>query len=98
MNRTQLHLRDPDVPTKSHQTSLPDSQSDQFIMFTHSDIDMDAAQTTVPFIDAQLVEPNPPILLSGAGIYHKGSNGYGGFIAPKVITYDYSKHMRAEFP
>lgn len=96
--RTQLELHNADVPVKSHTGSVPDSHTDQFLLFDHSDINNDAAQTTVPFLDAQLIEPQPPALLSGAGIYHKGTAGYGGFVAPKLITYDYSKHMKAEFP
>nr|CAD7587095.1 unnamed protein product [Timema genevievae] len=95
--RTRLQLKDPDVPTRSL-TSRPDSKNDQFLLFTHSDIDADAAQNTVPYLDAQPVTPDPPTLLGGAGIYHKGQTGYGGFIAPKVITYDYSPHINAQFP
>lgn len=56
-------------------------------------MDKDAAQTTVPFIDAQPVVTLVPVPLSGAGIFHKGRENFGGFIAPKIITYDYSKHM-----
>lgn len=36
--------------------------------------------------------------LSGAGIYHKGQNMYGGFVAPKLITYDYSPHIEIPQP
>lgn len=68
-----------------------------FIEFTHSDMDRDAAQTTVPFLDAQEVLPSVLVPLSGAGIFYKGENYFGGFIAPKVITYDFSKHLKAAF-
>ncbi|XP_046993207.1 uncharacterized protein LOC124605512 isoform X1 [Schistocerca americana] len=96
--RTQLELPNADVPVKSPTGSVPDSHTDQFLLFDHSDLSNDAAQTTIPFLDAQLIEPQPPALLAGAGIYHKGSVGYGGFVAPKLITYDYSKHMKVQFP
>lgn len=69
---------------------MPDSKPDTFIKFTSTDMASDAAQTTVPFIDTQYVAPDPPVLLSGIGIFHKGQPHYGGFIAPKVFTYDYS--------
>lgn len=96
--RKKITLDHPDIPTRSSSPSIPDSKSDQFIEFTHSDLDRDVAQTTVPFIDAQEVSPSDPVPLSGAGIYHKGRKHFGGFIALKVITYDFSKHLKAAFP
>lgn len=93
-----MNLGLPDIPTRSPSASVPDSKSDQYIEFTHSDIDRDVAQTTVPFLDAQEVSPVEPVPLSGAGIFHKGRHHFGGFITPKIITYDFSKHMKAAFP
>jgi hypothetical protein len=97
-HRKRLYISNPDVPTSTNDGSIVDSRSDQFLLFTHSDIDADAAQTTVPFLDAQPVAPDPPTLLAGAGIYHKGRSGYGGFIGPKVVTYDFNDHIQATFP
>ncbi len=37
-------------------------------------------QTTIPYLDAQPVAPSTGTWLSGMGIYHKGSPGYGGYI------------------
>jgi hypothetical protein len=91
--RTQISMRSPDVPIRTTLPSIPDSITDQFVLFTHSDINKDAAQTTVPFIDSQPVAPSPPSLLSGAGIYHKGLSGYGGFVGIRVITYDFTNHL-----
>lgn len=91
--RTEVVLTSPDVPTYSPIRSTIDSNKDQFIRFTHSDIDKDIAQTTIPFIDAQSVVSDPPGLLIGAGLYHKGRVNFGGFVAPKVFTYDYSQHL-----
>ncbi|XP_018572019.1 uncharacterized protein LOC108911535 isoform X2 [Anoplophora glabripennis] len=96
--RTKVKLRHPDIPTRSPSPSVPTSQSDQYIEFVNSDIDRDVAQTTVPFLDAQKVESLQPVPLSGAGIFHKGRNNFGGFITPKIITYDFSKHLKAAFP
>lgn len=56
-------------------------------------MDRDAAQTTVPFIDAQPVTSLTPVPLIGAGIFYKGRDFFGGFITPKIITYDFSKHL-----
>lgn len=96
--RTKVKLTTPDVPTRSPLPSVPDSTNDQYVEFINSDIDRDVAQTTVPFLDAQRVVPLNPVPLSGAGVFHKGRPNFGGFIAPKIITYDFSKHLRAAFP
>jgi len=41
-------------------------------------------QTTIPFIDAQPVAPSTGTWLSGVGLYHKGSPGYGGFVGVMI--------------
>ncbi|KAG5894130.1 hypothetical protein JTB14_004068 [Gonioctena quinquepunctata] len=96
--RTRVRINSPDIPTRSPSPSIPTSKSDQYIELTHSDIDRDAAQTTVPFLDAQKLESIQAVPLSGAGIFHKGRSFFGGFITPKIITYDFSKHLKAAFP
>ncbi|XP_055846635.1 uncharacterized protein LOC129912439 isoform X1 [Episyrphus balteatus] len=92
--REQISLKDPDVPTRTLVQSLPTSRHNQYVEFTHTSMDRDAAQTTVPFIDIQEVTSNPPVPLAGVGLYHKGRNNYGGFIAPKLITYDFTPYVR----
>ncbi|CAG9562205.1 unnamed protein product [Danaus chrysippus] len=97
--RVRLDLYKPDLPTRSLSPLPVDSQHDQYIEFTHSDLDADAAQSTVPFIDIQPLEPSKgSALLSGAGIIHRGARGSGGFISTKLFTYDYSRHVKAELP
>lgn len=93
-----MRLPSPDIPIRSPSPSIPDSKTDQYVEFTHTDIDRDAAQTTVPFLDAQEVISLLPVPLDGAGIYHKGRRNFGGFIAPKLITYDFSQHLQSAFP
>lgn len=73
--------------------SVPDFSSNKFIKFRPSDPDKDAGQTTVPFIDTQLVRPKNLTPLSCVGIYYKGRDGLGGFIAPAVLVYDMSPHI-----
>ncbi|KAM8713659.1 hypothetical protein ACLKA7_013908 [Drosophila subpalustris] len=85
--RQKLMLYDPQVSTKSSLSSLPLSKDNQYMEFVSSSVDKDAAQSTVPFIDIQDVVPNPAVPLSGLGIYHKGRKGFGGFFAPKIVTY-----------
>ncbi|XP_055618076.1 uncharacterized protein LOC129763220 isoform X1 [Toxorhynchites rutilus septentrionalis] len=92
--RTEVKLDRPHVPLLTPSKSIPDSESNQFIRFRESDRGMDAAQTTVPFFDAQPVVPAKPIPLAGAGLFHKGRPKFGGFIAPKVLTYDFGPHVQ----
>ncbi|XP_055682552.1 uncharacterized protein LOC129789617 isoform X1 [Lutzomyia longipalpis] len=96
--RTRIYLRNPDVPTKGKARSQVDSKTNQFIEFTHTDMDADAAQTTVPFLDAQDVVSVPPVPLSGIGIYHKGLPLSGGFVAPKLIVYNMAQHVYTPKP
>lgn len=72
---------------------MPNFTPNKFVKFRPSDSDKDAGQTTVPFIDTQLVRPMYLTLLSGVGIYYKGSPGFGGFIGPKLIVYDMSSYL-----
>ncbi|XP_064536031.1 uncharacterized protein LOC135426708 [Drosophila montana] len=86
--RQKLLLKNPDKPTKTTVKSVPLSKNNQFMEFISSSMDMDAAQTTVPFIDIQDVVTNPAMPISGLGIYHKGKEGFGGFFAPKIVTFN----------
>ncbi|KAL5276194.1 hypothetical protein ACFFRR_001798 [Megaselia abdita] len=90
--RTELMLNRPDIPILSPATSIPTSKHNQFIKLTFTDMEKDAAQTTVPFIDTQPVAAKAP--LSGIGIYHKGRQGFGGFLAPSIFTYDFTSHIQ----
>lgn len=66
------------------------SKSNSFVAFTNSDKGLDASQTTVPFLDSQEITANPPMSLQGIGLFYKGEYGFGGFIALKIETLDYS--------
>ncbi|XP_063536055.1 uncharacterized protein LOC134745886 isoform X3 [Cydia strobilella] len=97
--RKRLELYKPDVPTRSAAPMPVDSTHDQYVEFVNSDFEADAAQTTVPFLDVQPVEPmKGASLASGAGVVHRGSRGSGGFVSVKLFTYDYSPHVRADPP
>lgn len=93
--RSQVNLKWPHIPTKTKKPNLPMSTSNTFIKFTHSDIGKDAAQTTVPFLDSQEVSSTPAMPLQGVGLFFKGQNGFGGFIAPKIETLDFTAFIRA---
>lgn len=58
-----------------------------------SDMNNDFGQNTIPFIDIQEVTMNPPMPFSGIGFIHRGRKESGGFLALKVIQYDYTNRM-----
>ncbi|XP_044253047.1 uncharacterized protein LOC123004013 isoform X2 [Tribolium madens] len=88
----EIKLSSPDVPTRM---TAPSNRftTGKYIQFTNTDFYKDAAQTTVPFFDSQQVYSKHPVPLSGVGLFHKGRGGSGGFIAPKIFTYDFSQHL-----
>lgn len=90
--KSELKLCEPDLPTSSVR-SAPVSEKDQFIKFTYSDFKKDAAQSTVPFFDAQNVvsEPNA-VPLQGIDLFLKGEKGSGGFLSLKIKTFDYLRN------
>ncbi|CAG9773540.1 unnamed protein product [Ceutorhynchus assimilis] len=98
--RKEIDLSKVDVPTKSpknHQSQM-NVNDDSYIKFTNTAFELDAAQTTVPFLDMQPVTNEPAVPLMGAGIYYKNLENYGGYIAPKIMTYDYSQLILVRFP
>ncbi|VVC42301.1 Protein of unknown function DUF4803 [Cinara cedri] len=94
--RIEIDISNSDLPTKSPNLSEMDMSSNKYLFFTHSSIDHDVAQTTLPFIDNQIVAPYPGVPLSGVGIYFKGKKNYAGYIGPSVFTYDLSKNINSE--
>lgn len=93
--KTEITLHRPTNPlnhwnTLSHINNTPNA----FIKFKPTDFWDDVMQLTVPFIDTQRVEPHTPVALSGCGIYYKTTEtGSGGFIAPKLIVYDFEPYI-----
>lgn len=72
---------------------MPSSNLYDYVEFDHSDWDSDAAQTTIPLIDIQEVASSSLVPLSGVGLYHKGAHGFGGFVAPKIFSFDYKYYF-----
>ncbi|XP_018301872.1 uncharacterized protein orion isoform X2 [Mycetomoellerius zeteki] len=97
-DRTELKYTDPDIPIRSFVPNEPDTEENQYLNFAPSDRRKDAAQSTIPFLDVQPVTPNPPVPLAGAGIFHKGRKGSGGFVALKLTTYDFAPHLQVDLP
>jgi hypothetical protein len=85
-----LKLIKPDIPTRVTNT---DRTTNRYVQFVSTNYYKDAGQTTVPFFDAQPVNSKVPVPLSGIGIYHKGRSGSGGFIAPRIFSYNFAAHL-----
>lgn len=91
--RTEIPLDNLDIPTLTPEKSIPNILPTRFVQFSPTDKFKDLSQTTIPFIDSQLVESHNPMPLSGVGINFKSFPGYGGFIAPKILNYNYGPHI-----
>ena len=88
----------PDIPTRAFVPAMPDSKANQYLNFAPSDRGSDAAQNTIPFLDIQPLETRRPVSIAGAGIFHKGRRGSGGYVALKLITYDFAPHLQVDLP
>ncbi|XP_012216013.1 uncharacterized protein orion isoform X1 [Linepithema humile] len=97
-DRTELTFTEPDIPIRDPVQNVPDSAVNQYLNFAPSDRRKDAAQSTIPFLDVQPIVPNPPVPIAGAGVFHKGRKGSGGFVTLKLITYDFAPHLQIEVP
>lgn len=94
-NRTIISKEHTNIPTRlniepqaqSKPLGTDDTNAVRFVptSWTH-----DMAQTTVPFFDSNLIEPPELAPLSGVGLFYKAKLGYGGFVAPRLITHDYA--------
>ena len=91
--KNKIHLNNPLDSTKHPKRAAPNRTPDAYVEFGPSGNWADMGQTTVPFIDTQKVEPYSPVPLSGVGIYYRGHPGDGGFIAPKLVLYDYESKL-----
>lgn len=92
----QLELHEPDVPTKSPTKSQMYPESNEFIKLRQSDPNKGCEQTTVPYLDTTTIASYVP--LSGVGLYYKSTAGYGGFVAPKLLTYDFGPLFKIKMP
>lgn len=95
MFRTELLLPSPDNPIKSPK-NIPNLKGNQFVKFKVSDLKKDAGQSTVPFFDARPVESKVLFPLRGIGLFHRGYEGFGGFISFKIFIISPHEYMNTE--
>lgn len=87
-NRQQINIDDPDSPTRTANIQERFDSNNKYIEFRPTDIKKDLAQLTVPYIESVALEASEPKPLSGVGLYYKGENGFGGFIAVELVAHD----------
>lgn len=80
------------VPTESPVQTLPlSSKNGNYVKFGPTGWVHDMAQNTVPFFDSHLLETSSePVALHGVGLFYKAWPGHAGYVAPKLIAYDYA--------
>ncbi|KAJ8664929.1 hypothetical protein QAD02_006591 [Eretmocerus hayati] len=91
-DRTEILLTKPDEPVRVS-GSQETSNSGTYVRFRMTDLEKDLGQNTVPFIDLQEVTAEPAVPLVGAGIYLRGKDYSGGFLALKLIHMDFTPHL-----
>ncbi|XP_057333584.1 uncharacterized protein LOC130672841 [Microplitis mediator] len=91
--RTELNLSHSDDPLKADTKNHLDSYPNQFIKFQVTDYQKDFGQLTIPYFDARPAAILGDKALSGIGLAHRGSKGYGGFLVPKLINADHSQYI-----
>lgn len=86
----EIVLNNPGHPIEaSVEINYPKRAKNAFVTFGPSAFDTDIGQSTIPFIENLPIESKNPVVLAGVGLTHKGQVGSGGFIAPKLITYEF---------
>lgn len=87
--RTSISAEHSDIPTRSSEQSIAmGSYDSDALKFVPTGWVRDMAQNTVPFIDSILVETPEMEPLSGIGLFYKFQLGFGGYVAPRLVTQD----------
>lgn len=91
--KNKINIGKVDVSNKTPEKSVPSNATDSYVEFGPTDINRDIAQRTIPFFEGTKSEPKVPVPLSGVGLYYKGTSGYGGFIAAKLVIYNFEPYI-----
>ncbi|XP_011302213.1 uncharacterized protein [Fopius arisanus] len=97
--RKSIVFNSPDLPTK-YMNNVPTLEKNLFVKFRASDVDKDAGSSTVPFFDSQDMTLDPPVPLQGVGLFFKGHKDgwFGGFLAFRIYTLDFTKYLNPQLP
>ncbi|KAK0174921.1 hypothetical protein PV327_010628 [Microctonus hyperodae] len=91
--RNIIFVKNNENPTKS-KINLPASKPNDGIRFNPSNRWTDVGQSTIPFFDAQPVDGPVSVPLSGIGLFFKGPSGFGGYLALKTISFDFTNELK----
>lgn len=91
--KKKIDIKQVDVSSKTRKESMPNNETNAYVKFGPTEIKLDIAQRTVPFLEGLKVEPKVPVPLAGVGLYYKGASGFGGFVAPKIVVYDFEPYI-----
>lgn len=73
-----------------------DEITNNFIKLQTSNVFEDVGQFMMPKINVKEVFPKLRVPLSGVGLDYKVRQESGGFIGPKLLTYDQSRHALSD--
>lgn len=90
--RIEISVKGLDNPAES-KLNKPYRETNQFVRFTHTSLEKDAGQTTVPLFDALEASMKPAMPLNGIGLYYKTAPSFGGYIAPRLFTDSMDKYL-----
>lgn len=89
-NEIEITTRTNPFNSQDNDVYAPVASSNSFVEFGPTDFGSDLGQLTIPFIESFRLEPKNPVILSGVGLTYKNYDASsGGFIAPKIITYEF---------
>lgn len=93
--KNKIYVQGSQKPTVSANKSVPYKTSDAYVEFGPGIYEQSKQQNqfTVPFFDPYAVEPYAPTVLSGVGLFLTGQPGYAGFIAVKLVVYDFEENL-----
>lgn len=91
--RNIIFVKNNENPTKS-KINLPASKPNDGIRFNPSNRVTDVGQSTIPFFDAQPVDGSISVPLSGIGLFYKGPSGFGGYLALKTFSIDFTNELK----
>ncbi|XP_023317882.1 uncharacterized protein LOC106656888 [Trichogramma pretiosum] len=89
----EFSVEDRAVPTDYRDNKVDSSGAVQYVNLTTSGMKSDVGQSLVPFVDTVPVVTKQLIPLAGFGLIHKGNRKSAGYLALKLIGYDFTEHV-----
>lgn len=73
-----------------------DARPNSAVKFQPTNFNTDFGQTTIPYFDARPAISVDGVALGGVGLTHRGTPGYGGYIAPKVFSINHAEYIEID--